>query len=159
METDNVCFWYINLVFGTVALVSSGYHFIQICMTLIKSSFMYVEMWSSPPLFWLSVCQYLDPSAVPSPLTSCCSTLELPYTTKLEVEAAAAAARDEQNKDAVSSASLLADAALRKQIKAKKVKVAPLAVAKSTCIVSVCSLHAACVCHVCVFACDVNYCF
>ncbi|KAI0212835.1 transmembrane protein 131 [Lamellibrachia satsuma] len=58
------------------------------------------------------------------------STLELPYTTKLEVEAAAAAARDEQNKDAVSSNSLAADAGLRKQAKTKKIKVAPVAATK-----------------------------
>ena len=50
METDNVCFWYITFVFETMALVSSGYPFIQICMTLINSS--YVEMWS---VFLLSI--------------------------------------------------------------------------------------------------------
>ena len=77
------------------------------------------------------------------------STLELPYTTKLEVEAAAAAARDEQNKDAVSSNSLAADAGLRKQAKTKKIKVAPVTATKGTCVVGVCSLHAACTHFLC----------
>ena len=66
METDNVCFWYINLVFETMTLLSSGYPFIQICMTVINSSFMYVEMWS---VFLLAIVLVI---CVPVSQSICC---------------------------------------------------------------------------------------